>query len=1100
MGQGLPAAPGAADQPEPPESAPAGPADAGESAGSHPVSAVESDDGSALLADLDRWAQGAAVAGRIELSLQVSVRRDDAIPARCGLFAVLRRHDGPDGNGPAVELGTAAMRRLADEAARGQARLGEAERSLLQACCSDLLADADGALAPQRLIALLNDPAVARLIVLDDGERLRAAAAPLRLEPAVRREGARLRIDLMVREPQGGVHPLSAMQRIGSGAAADHVLVGAVLSRLVSDLPEPLLEEFLRRDAPLAVPDGSALPALLAEALPELRTDVDAHTQFHRSEPLLVVSEEPGDWLRLRLLARPAASGWQPGVVPPLGPPLFEWRGDGTWAALGEPPAEGLWRSLAGAEVAPQCAGAEAAAGSVVGSPTREGVYDRSASAAGAMVGGAGDILDAAGRPADCWLERPRREDTQVAEQWLARHRSALGLRPRRARGSGLWMRMVPRRMDALAAACCEQPDGLAVFASGETLRFFDPAEPRVLRLRVADGDDHWLAISAEWAGEMEGISEVEIERLRTADQAFVRLASGWQRREIASACDRAARMISDLGLTPGGGVARVPLRQLAGAAPTTLAALENAGSDAESLRAARSLRERIEAWRAREAAAPPAGLHAELRPYQREGFEFLVRAAELETGAVLADDMGLGKTLQTLAWIAWLREREPAAGPVLVVAPASVTHNWQREAERFVPGLRVLALAAGRERARLRARAGDSDLVITNYALLRRDMAHFRELDLQAVVLDEAQTIKNPDSSVTAAVLALRASYRLALTGTPLENRPLDLWSILRFTSPGWLGSRAAFARRYETDETSEADLRHLEARLRPVLLRRRKRDVAKDLPERVEEERMVDFSPEQRRLYLAEVAHVRRTLEEIRDGGAPREQGQMHVLAALTRLRQICCHPGMIGSPLPSAKLELLLEILEPLIEQGQRVLVFSQFVRCLELLRPALERAGVPIHMLTGATSKREEVVARFRESEGGGVFLLSLMAAGTGLNLTEAPYVVLFDPWWNPAIEAQAIDRAHRIGQDRTVVATRLVARGTIEERILALQRRKQAVADAILGTGSGRMRAFSDEEIDFLLGGEAADPPLAGTRSATANGSAAQIGSRGSRIV
>lgn len=1000
---------------------------------------VETD---ALLSALRGWARGRAVSEPTALSLEISIREEEERSSRACFSGVLRRHPA---DGDPEPLARAAIERLAEEVGRGQVTLGNPERALLDACRGGLLEDAAGTIAPAPLGALLQDPLVAGLVTLEDGTDLRVASEPLRLEPGLRSRDGGLEIDLVVRQRGSRERSFASLKRFGGEGVGTHSLVDGVLAPLVTDLPDFLLGDLLAREAPLPVPAGSLLPALLAEAVPSLRSVVDRYTRFHAMQPLLVVSEEAGDWLCFRLLARPRTSGWQPGVAPSPGDVLFEWLGDGTWKLLERAPSEGSWQSLAlrSHPEPSEWTGCEEEGGSKT--------------------------------PEESWFERPRREDTRAAEAWLAANRSALGLRPRSGHGSGLWMRMVPRRMEALAAARSTRPPDLPVFAQGDALRLLDREEPRVLRLRVADGDEHWLAISAEWAGEMEGISDAEIDRLRAADSAFVRLAGGWQRSEIARAVDRAASVVSDLGLTPGAGVARVPLRQLAGAAPGTLIALEAAGSDAESGRAVADLRERIDSWRARAEVAPPSALHAELRSYQREGFEFLVRAAELETGAVLADDMGLGKTLQALAWIAWLREKQAPEGPVLVVAPASVTHNWQREAERFVPGLRVLVLGAGRDRAALWNQVPHADLVITNYALLRRDVARFRELELQAAVLDEAQTIKNPDSSVTAAVLGLQARFRLALTGTPLENRPLDLWSILRFTSPGWLGSRTAFARRFEAEETTEDDLRHLEARMRPVLLRRRKRDVARDLPERIEKEQQIEFSPEQRRLYLAEVAHVRRTLEEVRRNDAPRAGGHMHVLAALTRLRQICCHPGMIGSHLSSAKLDALLEILEPLVADGQRVLVFSQFVRCLELLRPALEKAGIPIHMLTGATARREEVVERFRTSEGGGVFLLSLMAAGTGLNLTEAPYVVLFDPWWNPAIEAQAIDRAHRIGQDRTVVATRLVVRGTIEERILALQRRKQAVADAILGTGSGRMHAFTDEEIDFLLGSELEEP-------------------------
>jgi SNF2 family DNA or RNA helicase len=338
--------------------------------------------------------------------------------------------------------------------------------------------------------------------------------------------------------------------------------------------------------------------------------------------------------------------------------------------------------------------------------------------------------------------------------------------------------------------------------------------------------------------------------------------------------------------------------------------------------------------------------------------------------------------------------------------------------------------------------------------------------------ILDEAQNIKNPDAAVARAALALEARHRLALTGTPLENRALDLWSIMAFASPGLLGTSAAFARRFDRADAPAHTRRLLAARLRPVLLRRMKKQVAQDLPERIEERRDCEMHPAQRRLYLAELKRSRDMVERIASGPGGLRTHRIEILAALTRLRQICCHPALTGAgpTAGSGKFDALWEILEPLLEEGHKVLVFSQFVRCLDLLEAEMAARGIAYHVLTGQTRKREEVVEGFQGDERPCVFLVSLKAGGTGLNLTAASYVVLFDPWWNPAVEAQAIDRTHRIGQTRTVIAYRLLTRGTLEEKIWELQQRKAALARDILGE-DGFARALTRSDLEYLLAEE-----------------------------
>jgi SNF2 family DNA or RNA helicase len=460
------------------------------------------------------------------------------------------------------------------------------------------------------------------------------------------------------------------------------------------------------------------------------------------------------------------------------------------------------------------------------------------------------------------------------------------------------------------------------------------------------------------------------------------------------------------------------------------------------------------------------------LRPYQKDGFDFLCHLSQLKLGGILADDMGLGKTLQTLAWLAWLKDRNGKnAKPSLVICPASVLHNWRREADRFTPHLKVLVLESGAARHNLRKQIPQHDLIVTNYALLRRDLEGLQKFAFGALILDEAQFIKNPSAQVTQSVKQLRADHLLALTGTPLENRLLDLWSIVDFIQPGYLGNQEHFAQTYEprgedVEGAQRIARRRLSAKLRPLLLRRLKQRVAKDLPDRIEQRTDCELGDEQRKLYLAE---LRRSREQVFQTVAEKglNQSKIHVLAALTRLRQICCHPQLVGSDTASGKTETLFELLEPLLAEGQKVLVFSQFVQVLKLLEAECQQRQIKTHLLTGQTKERQAVVTAFQNDPSAAVFLLSLRAAGTGLNLTTASYVVLYDPWWNPAVEAQAIDRSHRIGQVSTVNAYRLIAPGTVEEKIWELQQSKaQTIAD-VLGE-EGFARSLSKADLEYLF--------------------------------
>lgn len=444
----------------------------------------------------------------------------------------------------------------------------------------------------------------------------------------------------------------------------------------------------------------------------------------------------------------------------------------------------------------------------------------------------------------------------------------------------------------------------------------------------------------------------------------------------------------------------------------------------------------------------------AELRPYQADGLRFLTFLARHGLGGILADDMGLGKTIQTLAWLSHLhlsREADGAPLRALVVCPKSVVNNWRIEAGRFTPGLSV---AVFQPSAMESPAWPDGAVTVANYSQLRLHREWFAGRIWDAVVLDEGQFIKNPQSQTSQAARALRARHRLVLTGTPVENRILDLWSIFSFALPELLGSQTHFMRLYG-DKGEASALSRLRHRVRHFLLRRTKQQVAADLPARTEEELACTLEGEQHTLYQAELKRARQMILKVENQTQFNEK-RFSILQSILRLRQICCDPRLIqpdNTTAPSAKREALFERLEELREEGHKCLVFSQFTSVLKLLREECDERGWDYLVLTGETEDRQALVDRFQGPDGPGIFFLSLKAGGFGLNLTAASYVFLYDPWWNPAVEAQAIDRTHRIGQRNPVIAYRLMARDTIEEKIRALQKDKAALARTVVAEES-----------------------------------------------
>ncbi len=665
----------------------------------------------------------------------------------------------------------------------------------------------------------------------------------------------------------------------------------------------------------------------------------------------------------------------------------------------------------------------------------------------------------------------------QGAERAAAARLHALGVREEREWGAGgTRLLLPPGKLDALVAALAGE--GWRVEAQGVVYR-----AAGTLAARVRSGVD-WFDL--EGAADFGGVA-VPFPRLLDAVRRGARtvvlddgthglLPAEWLARlaPLAALGTGMADARGDAaGDAPGAETAARFTRAQASLLDALVAELPAVDVDAAFARA----RDELRTFAGVAPADPPPGFAGTLRGYQREGLGWIGWLRALGVGGCLADDMGLGKTVQVLAHLEG--RREAGAGPSLAVVPRSLLYNWQAEAARFAPAMRVLDYTGSkRPRAELRAalEARTVDLVLTTYGTLRRDAPELAAVEFDTVVLDEAQAIKNAGTAASKAARLLRARHRLAVTGTPVENRLDELWALFDFLSPGLLGAargRAAAALGAAGAATAEgAAARSLLARaLRPYILRRTKAEVAPELPPRQEQTLWVTLGDAQRALYDELRDHYRAELlaRVARDGMA---RSRIHVLEALLRLRQAACHPGLVDparADVPAAKLDVLHERLGEVVAEGHKVLVFSQFTKLLALVRTRLEAAGVPYAYLDGRTRDRAGAVTRFQEDPACPVFLVSLKAGGVGLNLTAAEYVFLLDPWWNPAVEAQAVDRAHRIGQTRAVFAARLVARDTVEERVLALQETKRSLADAVLGADARGLAGIGREELALLLG-------------------------------
>jgi superfamily II DNA or RNA helicase len=586
-------------------------------------------------------------------------------------------------------------------------------------------------------------------------------------------------------------------------------------------------------------------------------------------------------------------------------------------------------------------------------------------------------------------------------------------------------------------------------------------------KIRVNMSATNWFELDADFKADDQSVDLGAVRLWLESGRRYIALKDGSFAPADKDELQKAATLLEEAGALPGAKNTRLPLFHAT--ALEQLANVDGVEFDTKARKAMGELRE-LEAI---PTAKPPESLNATLRHYQEAGLSWLWFLHRHGLSSVLADDMGLGKTIQALALLLKAKEEE---GPVpsLVVAPTSVLANWEREIEKFTPKLSSLVWH-GVDRKESVGKLAGVDVVLTSYALLRRDLAELKNVKFRCVVLDEAQNIKNADSATAQASKSLTAETRLALTGTPLENRLGELWSLFDFLMPGFLGSSDDFHDRFEHPIAVQGDAQvrgRLRSRIKPFIMRRLKSEVAKDLPPKTETIAWCEMDPAQAALYKEVLTESRRKVEEtIKKAGFNRSR--ISILAALMRLRQVCCDPRLLKLPPgtalpPSAKLERFMGLVEDLVEEGHRALVFSQFTEMLELLKEQADARGLKYMYLDGRTKDRMKKVDAFNAPDGPPLFFISLKAGGTGLNLTAADYVIHYDPWWNPAVEDQATDRTHRIGQTKAVFSYKLITRGTVEEKIVSLQQRKRDLAAGILGSDEEVAKSLTEKDIEELF--------------------------------
>jgi superfamily II DNA or RNA helicase len=615
-----------------------------------------------------------------------------------------------------------------------------------------------------------------------------------------------------------------------------------------------------------------------------------------------------------------------------------------------------------------------------------------------------------------------------------------------------------------------QRPD-VVVEVLGEPADYRDVGGSLTIGVSTVDiaGERDWFDLGVTISVEGHELPFAEVFRALASGETHMLLADGAHFSLLAPDLQELQRLIEEAGA-----LADSP------SAPLRISRYQ-AGLWAE-LAALGVVREQAQAWQRQVGALleidtiakhdPPATLQARLRPYQRDGFAWLASLRELELGGILADDMGLGKTLQALALICHARDADSGIGPFLVVAPTSVVSGWVGEASRFAPGLKVNAITDTLARSRRTIEeVAAADVVVTTYTLLRLEADAYRTVTWAGLILDEAQYVKNHQAKTYRCVRELAAPFKLAITGTPMENNLMELWSLLSITAPGLFPDPKRFAEQYARPIERGGDaerLKRLRRRIKPLLKRRTKELVAADLPAKQEQTLDVELHPRHRKLYDTHLQRERKKVLGLIDDF---DRNRFTILRSITLLRQLSLHPSLIDDDhdtVPCAKLGALVEQLGDIVGGGHRALVFSQFTGFLAKARERLVAEGIGYCYLDGRTRRRDRVLERFKDGEDP-VFLISLKAGGFGLNLTEADYCFLLDPWWNPATEAQAIDRTHRIGQTRPVMVYRMIARGTIEEKVVALARRKAALFSGVMDEGDLFASSLTAEDIRGLLG-------------------------------
>lgn len=594
-------------------------------------------------------------------------------------------------------------------------------------------------------------------------------------------------------------------------------------------------------------------------------------------------------------------------------------------------------------------------------------------------------------------------------------------------------------------------------------------SQPVITAKVESNEEEKWfsLDIDVEYDGQKVPIDKIW--KAWSQGKRYVQLKDGSYTSLPETWLERLGHKLQALGLDPD----KPPQKQFKQFEAPVLDSLLDDLPGAETDSFWNSLRDKIRTFREIRAVNAPRGLNATLRGYQMQGLAYLNFLREYGFGGILADEMGLGKTVQTLSFVQHMVE-SGKIGPNLIVVPTSVLPNWEREAQKFVPELKRLIIYGTRREGMFKL-IDESDLVVTTYALLRRDLEELQNHTFNCIILDEAQNIKNPNTITARSVRRIKADMRLCLSGTPIENNLFELWSLFEFLMPGFLGSQHAFQRgviKPIKDGDCET-LDYLRTRVRPFILRRTKSEVAKDLPPKIENTYYCALAEEQAELYTALARKLKeQVLADVDEKGLAKSQ--MSILDALLKLRQICCHPRLLkldmpgfSTNLPSGKFDAFKDMITDIVEEGHKVLVFSQFVQMLHIIRSWLQISGTPFCYLDGTSKDRFEQVDKFNNSPDIPIFLISLKAGGTGLNLTSADYVIHYDPWWNPAAESQATDRTHRIGQTRQVFSYKLICQNTVEEKILKLQDMKRGVAEAII-PGQETWKSLTREDLEMLF--------------------------------